>query len=78
MNIQYDVYKNTKDVVKAVRSEHRHRLQTHLQSQGAIISFVLDDSLTVTKSIWTSVQSKMPKNIFNFTIRVPQHLTFHS
>ena len=69
MNIQYDVYKNTKDVLKAVRSEHKHRLQTQLQSQGAILSFVLDHSLTVTKSIWTSVQSKMPKNIFNFTIR---------
>ena len=69
MSIQYDVYKNTKDVLKAVRSEHKHRLQTQLQSQGAILSFVLDHSLTVTKSIWTSVQSKMPKNIFNFTIR---------
>ena len=69
MNIQYDIYKNTKDVLKAVRSEHKHRLQTQLQSQGAILSFVLDHSLTATKSIWTSVQSKMPKNIFNFTIR---------
>ena len=69
MNIQYDVYKNTKDVLKAVRSEHNHHLQTQLQSQGAILSFVLDHSLTVTKSIWTSVQSKMSKNIFNFTIR---------
>jgi len=69
MNIQYDVYKNTKDVVKAVRSERKHPLQTQLQSQGAILSFVLDHSLTVAKSIWTSVQSKMLKNIFNFTIR---------
>ena len=66
MNIQYDVYQNTKDVLKAVHSEHKHRLQTQLQSQGAILSFVLDHSLTVTESIWTSFQSKMPKNIFNF------------
>ena len=51
MNIQYDVYKNTKDVLKTVRSEHKHRLQPQLQSQGAILSFVLDPSLTVTKSI---------------------------
>ena len=69
MNVQYDVYKNTKDILKAVRSEHKDRLQTQLQSQGAILSFVIDHSLNVTKSIWTSVQSKMPKNIFNFTIR---------
>ena len=53
INIQYDVYKNTKDVLKGVRSEHKHRLQTQLQSQGAILSFVLDHSLTATKSIWT-------------------------
>ena len=69
MSIQYDVYKNTKDVSKAARSEHKHRLQTQLQCQGTILSFVLDLSLSVTKSIWTSVQSKTPKNIFNFTIR---------
>ena len=31
--------------------------------------FVICHSLNVTKCIWTSVQSKMPKNIFNFTIR---------
>jgi len=55
MNIQYDVYKNTKDVLIAVRSEHEHRLQTQLQSQRAILSFGLDHSLTVTKSIWTLV-----------------------
>ena len=61
--IQYDVCKNINDVFKAVRSEHKHCLQTQLQSQGAILSFVLDHSLSVTKSIWTSVQSKMPKNI---------------
>ena len=69
MNIQYDVYKNTKDVLKAVRSGHKHRMQTQLQSQGATFSFVLNHSLTVTKSIRTSVESKMPKNIFNLTIR---------
>ena len=51
MNIQYDVYENTKDVLQAVRSENKHRLQTQLQSQGAILSFVLDHSLTLTKSI---------------------------
>ena len=42
--------------------EHpEHRLQTQLQSQAAILSFVLDHSLTVTKSIWISVQSKILK-----------------
>ena len=61
MNIQYDVYKNTKDILKAVRSEHNDSLQTQLHSQGAILSFVINHSLNVIKSIWTPVQSKMPK-----------------
>ena len=30
MNIQYDVYRNTREVLKAVRSEHKERLQNHL------------------------------------------------
>jgi len=79
MSIQYDAYKNTKDVLKAVCSEHKHFLQTELQSKGAILSFVLDHSLTVTKCIWTSVQSKVPKNIFDFTIRyLNNSLSTHS
>ena len=69
MSIQYDVYKNAKDVLKAVFSQYKHRLQTQLQSQGSTLSFILDHFLTVTKSIWNSVQSKLLKNIFNFTIR---------
>ena len=51
MNIQYDVYKNTKDVFKTVRSGHNHRLQAQLHSQRGILSFVIAHSLTVTKSI---------------------------
>ena len=69
MNIQCDVYKSTKDVLKAARSEQKHHFQTKLPFQGAILSCVLDNSLTMTTSIWTSVQSKVPKNILNFTIR---------
>ncbi|CAB4008393.1 Hypothetical predicted protein [Paramuricea clavata] len=32
-NIQYDIYKDTKDVLKAVRKENEQRLQNHLISQ---------------------------------------------
>ena len=49
MKIQYDVYKNTKDILKDVRSEHKDRLQTQLPSQGVILSFVINHSLNVTK-----------------------------
>ena len=47
MNIQYDVYRNTRKVLKAVRSEHKERLQNHLVSQGTVLSFILDHSLPI-------------------------------
>ena len=69
MNIQYDRYQNTKQVLKAIRNEHQERLQHQLPFQGAIITFLFNNSLKKLNSTWSSVQSKMPKNIFNFTIR---------
>ena len=69
MNLQYDSYKNTKHVLKMVRHEHTGKLQSQLQSQGFIITFLLNHSLTQLNSLWSSAQSSLPKNIFNFTIR---------
>ena len=42
MNLQYDSYKNTKHVLKMVRHEHTGKLQSQLQSQGFIITFLLN------------------------------------
>ena len=67
MNFQYDVYKSTKDILKTIHSKHNHLLQSNLRSEGAIHSFISDHFPKVTKSTWTSGQSKMPKNISNFT-----------
>ena len=69
MNVQYDTYQNSKGVLKDFRASHEERLQNHLVSQGSFFSFVTDQSLLRLNSIWSTVQSKMPKNIFNFTIR---------
>ena len=69
MNVQYDSYKNTKHVLKMIRQEHTEKLKIQLPSQGFIISFLVDHSLTTLNSLWLSVQSKLPKNIFNFTVR---------
>ena len=69
MNVQYDSYKNTKHVLKMVRHEHTEKLQSQLPSQGFIITFLLNHSLTQLNSIWSSAQSSLPKNIFNFTVR---------
>ena len=69
MNIQCDSNKNTKHVLKMVRHEHTEKLQSQLPSQGFIITFLLNQSLTQLNSLWSSAQSSLPKNIFNFTVR---------
>ena len=62
-NIQYDIYKDTKDVLKAVRKENQERLQNHLISQGSFFSSIMNNSTSTFNSLWSSVQSKLPKNI---------------
>ena len=68
-NIQYDTYKNTKDVLSTIRKQHEDKLNHHLISQGSFFSNVMKYSTISFNSIWSSVQSKLPMNIFNFTIR---------
>ena len=68
-NIQCDVYKNTKQILKSIRTEHKERLKTKLPSQGCIISFVLVHSLKNLNSLWSRAQSRLPANILNFTIK---------
>ena len=68
-NIQYDIYLNTKQALKMVQQEHTYRLTNQLISQGFIVSFLLSHSLAALNSLRSSTQSKLPKNIFNFTIR---------
>ena len=61
MNVQYDTYQNSKSVLKAFRASQEERLQSHLISQGSFFSFIMDQSLLCLNSVWSSVQSKMPK-----------------
>ena len=68
-NIQYDIYKNTKDVLKAFRNENEQRLHNHLISQGSFFSSVIKNSTSSFNSLWSSAQSRLAKNIFNFTVR---------
>ena len=68
-NIQYDIYKNTKHVLKIFRADHAEKLQSKLPSQGFIISLLLEKSLRRLNSLWSRAQSSLPTNIFNFTIR---------
>ena len=68
-NVQYDVYNSTKEVLKDVRSRHENKLQSQLVCQGSFFSHATNFSLAQFNSLWSSAQSKLPKNIFNFTIR---------
>ena len=67
-NIQYDTYENTKDVLSTIRKEHEDKLQNHLVSQGSFLSNIIKYSALSFNSLWSSVQSKLLKNIFDFTI----------
>ena len=68
-NIQYDIYTNTKGVLKAFREKNEQRLQNNLISQGSFFSNIIKNSTLAFNSLWSSVQSKLPKGIFNFTVR---------
>ena len=52
-----------------MRQEHTEKLQSQLPSQVFIITFLLNHSLNQLNSLWSSAQSSLPKNIFNFTVR---------
>ena len=62
------MYRNTKEVIKAIHDEHEDRLKTHLISQGSFFSNIIDNSLYKVNSVWSLAQRNLPKNIFNFTI----------
>ena len=63
------MYKNTKEVLKAIQNEYEDRLKNHLVSQGSFFSNIVETSLSSVNSIWSLAQRNLPKNIFNFSIR---------
>ena len=69
MNLHYDIYRDTNEVLKAVRSENQERLAHHLPYQGSIPSFLFLNSLQLLNRTLYDVQGKMPTNIFKFTIK---------
>ena len=69
MNIQYDTFRVTKQVLKAVRQNHTENLRCNLTSRGFLITFLLNHSLKSVHSLWSTAHSKLPKSIFNFTVK---------
>ena len=68
-NIQYDQYRNTKQVLTAIRKDHEDRINHELTSQGLIMSSILRLSNEKVRGLWTNVQQNMPRNILNFMIK---------
>ena len=67
-NVQYDSYKSTKEVLKSFHLTQEDKLN-RLTCQGSFLSNVSKFSLLPLNALWSTSQSKLPKNIFNFTIR---------
>ena len=68
-NIQYDQFRNTKQVLNAIQNDNEDRSHHELKSQGFILSSIFLNASSKTRNLWSKVQRKMPKNIFNFTIK---------
>ena len=68
-NIQYDQYRNAKQVFKSIQTRHHHRITSELTSQGLVISSVFKYASKDTTTIWSNVQQKLPKNIFNSSLK---------
>ena len=60
-NIQYDQYRNVKQFLKSIQTHHHHRITSELTSHGLVISSVFKYA--------SNVQQKLPKNIFNFSLK---------
>ena len=69
-NIQYDVYNSTKEVLKTFHSVHEDKLQNQLTCQWSFFYNVSKFALLQQNVAWSNVQSKLPKNIYNFSIPV--------
>ena len=68
-NIQYDQFRNTKQVLNAIQNDNEDRIRHDLKSQGFILTSILLHASSKTRGLWSKVQKNMPRNILNFTIK---------
>ena len=68
-NLQYDQFKNTKQVLKTIQHDHEERINNTLLSQCLVLSSILKFACNKTNSLWSTVQQSLPRNIFNFCIK---------
>ena len=68
-DIQYDQYKNTKQVLTAIQKDNKNRITHELKSQGFNDSCILTHASSKTYSLWSTVQQSTPKKFFNFSLK---------
>ena len=69
MNIQYDRFRSTRDVLKKARDDESNRITNELMSSGLVLRSMWNFSLSTARKYWYTAFENMPKNIYNFTIR---------
>ena len=66
---EYDTHENTKEVIKAVRSQQIARISYELEYQGYIVKLKWSQGSDIFKTLWTETRDILPSNIYNFTVR---------
>ena len=68
INIQYDQFKSTEEVLKYFHLQPQNKLKDKLFSQGSFFRNMMELSLPNLNSLRSSAQSSLPTNSFNFSI----------
>ena len=58
-NIQYDQYRNTKQVLTSIQTRHPYRITSELTSQGLFTSSILKYASKTTSKLWSNVQQRL-------------------
>ena len=68
-NLQYDQIKFTKEVITQYRKNKEDRITTVLTTQSLVIKSIWEHGMKSAAEIWSRSVSKLPKKIYNFSIR---------
>ena len=69
VNIQYDGFRSTRDVLKKVWDDESNRITNELMSSGLVLRIMWNFSLSTARKYRYTAFENMPKNIYNFTLR---------
>ena len=69
INVQYDTYKNTREVIKNTRLETKSRIENELTTQKLVFKSIWNHADNHFNIYWRKTINRLPKNIYNFVIR---------